>query len=206
MTILSGYIFFGIIGYLSGSVLYADIIPRYLFHIDTASLSDDKNPGAFNAFKYAGKKAGIPVIIMELLKGALPVFIASIFLNTQSSLFAIVIAAPVIGHAFPVFSHFKGGKAIAVSFGVLIGLLPDFYPLFLLAIFYIMFSAVIIIKPHLYRTIITFICFSITGLFYFKNQAVIYGCFIISIIVIIKHLMKYEKEPASIRLFFNRNR
>ena len=206
MTTISGYIFFAILGYLSGSILYASIIPKYLFHIDPASLSNDKNPGTFNAFKYAGKKAGIPVIIMELLKGIIPVLIASKVLDTSNSLFAIVIAAPVIGHAFPVFNHFKGGKAIAVSFGVLMGLLPDFYPLLLLVIFYILFSAVIIIQPHLHRTIITFICFCITGLFYFKNQSVIYGSILISIVVIIKHLIKYEKEPASIRLFFNRNR
>ena len=206
MSSLPGYIFFSIIGYLSGSVLYASIIPRYFFHVDPASLSDDKNPGTFNAFKYAGTKAGIMVIIMEIIKSALPVFAASLYLDTANSLFPLVIASPVLGHAFPVFNHFKGGKAIAASFGVLIGLLPNYVPLLMLAIFYILFSAFIIIQPHLHRTIITFTCFCLTGLFYFKTPSVIFGSVIISIIVILKHLMKYEKEPASIRLFFNRNR
>lgn len=165
MQTVSGYIFFAIIGYLSGSILYASILPKYLCHIDPASLSDDKNPGTFNAFKYAGKKIGILVIIMELLKGALPVFVASSVLDTSKSLFALVISAPVLGHGFPLFNHFKGGKAIAVSFGVLIGLLPNFYPLIMLAVFYILFSVVIIIQPHLHRTIVTFVCFCISGIF-----------------------------------------
>ena len=206
MSGISGYIFFSIIGYISGSILYASILPKYICHIDPASLSDDKNPGAFNAFKYAGKKIGILVIVMELLKGALPVFISTLLLDSSKSLFALVITAPVLGHAFPLFNHFKGGKAIAVSFGVLIGLFPNFHPLIILALFYMLFSVVIIIEPHLHRTIVTFICFCISGFFYFKQNSIIYGCALISIIVVIKHLMKYEKEPASIRLFFNRNR
>ena len=206
MNAVSAYIFFIITGYISGSILYASLIPKYIFHIDPASLSDDKNPGAFNAFKYAGKKAGIPVIIIELLKGALPVYAASCFLDTSSLLFSLVIAAPVIGHAFPLFDHFKGGKAIAVSFGVLLGLLPDLYPVLMLAVFYILFSTIIVIQPHLHRTIVTFTCFSIAGLFYFKRPSIILGNIIISIIVILKHLIKHEKEPASIQLFFNRNR
>ena len=200
------YIFFSILGYISGSILYASILPKHICNIDPAALSDDKNPGTFNAFKYAGKKVGILVIIMELLKGAIPIFIATSFLDSSKSLFSLVIVAPVLGHAFPLFNHFKGGKAIAVSFGVLIGLLPNFYPLLMLAIFYILFSLVIIVEPHLHRTIITFICFCISGIFYFKQHSIIYGCSLISIIVVIKHLMKNEKEPASIRLFFNRNR
>lgn len=206
MSSLPGYIFFSIAGYISGSVLYASIIPKYLCHVDPAALSDDKNPGTFNAFKYAGKKAGILVIIMELLKGALPVFLASLLLDTSNILFSLVIISPVLGHAFPLFNHFNGGKAIAVSFGVLLGLIPDVYPVLLLAVFYILFSTILIIQPHLHRTIVTFACFSITGLFYFKRTSVIFGSIMISLIVIVKHLMKYEKEPASIRLFFNRNR
>lgn len=199
------YLLFALIGYLSGSVLYASIIPKHLFHVDPAKLSHDKNPGAFNAFKYAGKKAGILVIIMELLKGALPVFIACQMLDTKNLLFALVIAAPVLGHGFPIFNHFNGGKAIAVSFGVLIGLLPNFYPLLMLIIFYLLFSFVIIINPHLFRTIITFSCFCISGVFLFNETSVIAGSILISIIVILKHLIKYEKEPTSIRFIFNRN-
>ena len=199
MITVSSYIFYIIAGYLSGSVLYAYLIPKYFCGIDTTKISDDQNPGAFNAFKHAGPFIGILVLILELAKAFLPVFIACRMLNTEHFLFSLVLAAPVIGHAFPVSGFKKGGKAIAASFGCLLGLCPDIYPVAVLAAFYLLFSLVIIINPHLHRTIITFICFSISGIFCFHNPAIISGSIIISIIVIIKHFMNYDKEPVSIR-------
>ena len=206
MSNILGYIFFILTGYISGSILFAKYIPLMFCNIDPAALSDDSNPGAFNAFKYAGKKTGLLVILLELLKGALPVLIASYFLDTGNLLFSLVITAPVIGHAFPIFNHFEGGKAIAVSFGVFIGLLPDYQPLLMLIIFYLLFSVVIIIKPHLLRTIITFTCLYTSGFFYFKSTPVIIATVFISFTVILKHIMKYTKEPVSIRLFFAKGR
>ncbi len=197
---LMRYCFFILSGYLSGSILFADLIPRYFCHVDTTGLSSDGNPGAFNAFKYAGKKAGIPVIILELFKGFLPVYLGVRTLDTQNILFSLVLAAPVIGHAFPFYRPKKGGKAIAVSFGCLIGLFPNLYPALLLAAFYLLFSLVLVIRPHLLRTIITYVCFSISSIRHFHTGPVLLGALIISLIVILKHIIKYEKEPVSIRL------
>ena len=206
MSNILGYIFFILYGYLSGSILFAKYIPLMFCNIDPTMLSDDNNPGTFNAFKYAGKKVGILVILLELLKGALPVLIAAIFLDTSNLLFSLVIIAPVIGHGFPIFNHFEGGKAIAVSFGVFIGLLPDYHPLLALIILYLLFSVIIIIQPHLLRTVITFTALSISGFFYFKNTPVIIATVLISLTVILKHMMKYTKEPVSIHLFVSKDR
>ena len=195
------YIAFILIGYLSGSVLYAEIIPKYLFGIDPAALSDDHNPGAFNAFKYAGKKAGILVIIMELLKGIVPIAFAVRMLDPENMLFACVLAAPVLGHAFPFLKWGQGGKAIAVSFGCLIGLLPDVRMVLILVVLYLIFSLVIVILPHLLRSILTYILFSLICLWKIKNPAYTVGAFLISAIVIFKHVIKFEKEPVSIHLF-----
>lgn len=194
------YCFFILLGYLSGSILYAYLIPKYFCHLDTTKLSDDQNPGAFNAFKYAGSKIGIPVIILELAKGFLPVYFGLRILDTKNLLFSLVLAAPVIGHAFPFYRPGKGGKAIAVSFGCLIGLFPNLYPALLLAAFYLLFSLVIVIRPHLLRTIITYVCFSISSIRHFHTGPVLLGALLISLIVILKHILKYEKEPVSIRL------
>ena len=71
---------------------------------------------------------------------------------------AFVIAAPVIGHIFPIFFRFRGGKGIAVTFGCLLGLLPSWQPLAWLAAFFIFFSVVVRITPHYYRTLITYLC------------------------------------------------
>lgn len=194
------YCFFILLGYLSGSILYAYLIPKYFCHLDTTKLSDDQNPGTFNAFKYAGSKIGIPVIILELAKGFFPVYFGLKILDTKNLLFSLVLAAPVIGHAFPFYRPGKGGKAIAVSFGCLIGLFPNLYPALLLAAFYLLFSLVIVIRPHLLRTIITYVCFSISSIRHFHTGPVLLGALLISLIVILKHILKYEKEPVSIRL------
>ena len=65
-------LFFILVGYLSGSILYAYLLPKYICHIDIMKDSDDHNPGTFNAFALAGTQVGILVIALELLKGFLP--------------------------------------------------------------------------------------------------------------------------------------
>ena len=62
-------LFFILVGYLSGSILYAYLLPKYICHIDIMKDSDDHNPGTFNAFALAGTQVGILVIALELLKG-----------------------------------------------------------------------------------------------------------------------------------------
>lgn len=200
MNNLLSYICFILFGYLSGSILYAYLIPKYFCHIDTTTISTDQNPGAFNAFKYAGWKIGFISIILELLKGFLPVFLASKYLDAHSLPFGIVLAAPVIGHAFPICNLCNGGKAIAVSFGCLLGLFPNLYPALLLAIFYLLFSLIIVIAPHLHRSIATYTCFILASIFTTPNLSILLGIICISCIVILKHLLKYKKEPVSIRL------
>ena len=60
------YYFFILLGYLSGSILFARLIPKYWYGIDICQLSDDGNPGTFNAFRHAGVHAGILIICLEL--------------------------------------------------------------------------------------------------------------------------------------------
>lgn len=170
-------LFFILVGYLSGSILYAYLLPKYICHIDIMKDSDDHNPGTFNAFALAGTQVGILVIALELLKGFLPIWLASHILDTRRWMFAFVLCAPVAGHAFPLFYPKRGGKAIAVSFGVLLGLLPRYRPVLLLIFFYLLFSFLIVVKPHLYRSILTFTLFSLTGLFYFHDAVISMGTF-----------------------------
>lgn len=76
-------LFFILVGYLSGSILYAYLLPKYICHIDIMKDSDDHNPGTFNAFALAGTQVGILVIALELLKGFLPIWLASHILDTR---------------------------------------------------------------------------------------------------------------------------
>lgn len=196
------YLRFIIIGYISGSILYAYLIPKFILKIDIRENSMDGNPGTANAFMNGGALCGILALFLELLKGFLPVWIASQFLDIENILFAGVLAAPVIGHAYPLFNLKNGGKAIAVSFGALLGVFPRSDTFIFLAFFYIFFSVILVINPHFFRSVITFLLFSLTCLLLEKNKAIILGCSIISSIVVHKHFLKYNGEKLRILPFY----
>ena len=136
------------LGFLSGSVLYSRYLPKILKGVDIVALSEDHNPGTANVMKYAGVQIGILCLLCDLAKGFVPVFVAARHTPTQSMMFALILAASVAGHAFSVFHKGKGGKAIAVTFGCLIGLAPEIWPLSVLCILYLLFSLVIVIRPN----------------------------------------------------------
>lgn len=195
-----GYFIYMIVGYLSGSILFSKMIPFLFKHVDVTKESDDGNPGAFNAFSLGGPVCGVLSLLLDLLKGALPVMICVTHLGTDSWLFALVIAAPVFGHAHSIFQKGHGGKGIAVSFGVLIGLLPIWQPLALLIIWYLLFLVAIPSKSNTRKSIYTFFAFGICSIFFVKNFAVMCGCLLIAAIVIHKHYLnaitKKQQEPS----------
>lgn len=111
---------FCLIAYLIGSVCSAIIICRLLGYPDPRS-QGSRNPGATNVKRLAGKKVAAMVLVGDLLKGLIAVAIARVFISNELALGMIGFAA-VIGHVFPIFFGFKGGKGVATYFGVLLGL------------------------------------------------------------------------------------
>lgn len=151
-----------ILGIICGSILFSRFLPMRLKGVDVTQVSDDHNPGTANAMKYAGVPVGILCLAGDIFKGAIPVHLAVRMGLMTGSLFPLVMAAPVFGHAYSLFHRGKGGKAIAVSFGVMIGLLPvHTEPLFILCVLYLFFSLVMVIKPHTRRTRVTFVLFAL---------------------------------------------
>lgn len=146
-----------VMGVLCGSVLFGRFLPMKLKGVDVTKLSGDHNPGTANAMKYAGITVGSLCLAGDLFKGILPVHIAVRLGLPAEPLFPLVMAAPVFGHAYSLFHRGRGGKAIAVSFGVLLGLLPlQTDLLILLCALYLFFSLIFIIRPHTKRTRVTF--------------------------------------------------
>ncbi len=72
---LTAYLFYSFFGYLSGSVLYSYLIPKYFCHVDVRTVNEDQNPGAFNAFSVAGPRIGLLCVLCDIGKGFLPVFL-----------------------------------------------------------------------------------------------------------------------------------
>jgi glycerol-3-phosphate acyltransferase PlsY len=88
-----------------------------------------KNAGATNTFRVLGKKSGWFVLIVDITKGVLasilPLMIAENYSDNQLLIFQLTTSfACIIGHVFPIFAQFKGGKGVATSLGIIIGLNP----------------------------------------------------------------------------------
>ncbi len=188
-------------GYLSGSILYSYFLPEYFLKIDVTKESADGNPGAANVFQYAGTAMGILVLLLELLKGYLPVHLALKVVSPSQWVFGLILAAPVLGHAFPFWNIKNGGKAIAVSFGVLLGMIPNWAPVLWLAVLYLIFSIILVIRPHFFRSIITFALFFAGMMCKGKETGVLLGSGILSMIVIVKHFGRYHGERLRVKVF-----
>ena len=107
------------VAYLVGSLCSAVIICR-LFTLPDPRTTGSKNPGATNVLRIAGKKYGLMVLIADMLKGLLPVLFAKL-LGAGSTTLAFTCLAAVLGHIYPVFFEFQGGKGVATAIGALIG-------------------------------------------------------------------------------------
>ncbi|MCJ7836116.1 glycerol-3-phosphate acyltransferase [Cuneatibacter sp. NSJ-177] len=198
------YLFWAVAGYLSGCVLYGYLLPKWFCRVDVTKQSPDGNPGAANALLYGGKAVGALVILLELLKAFLPVYLAARVLDVTDFRFGLVIAAPVAGHAFPFWRKGKGGKSIAASFGALLGLFPNLGPVLVLAFFYLLFSLVLVIRPHFFRSVLVYALLNISSFILEKNPAFLLGMVLISLIVIGKHFVRYHGEKFALLLFGKR--
>lgn len=118
-----------IIAYLCGSLSSAIIICR-LCCLPDPRTQGSGNPGTTNALRIGGKKIAVWVLIGDLLKGLLPVLLAK-YLGVVPPILGWVAFAAVLGHAFPLFFRFQGGKGVATAAGVLLAL---YWPLGVLVI------------------------------------------------------------------------
>lgn len=191
-------------------ILNGYLVTKLIKHVDTIKDSDDHTPGIANAFKLGGLSCGIIAVVLELLKGFLPVYIATFFVNPDDYLFILVMLAPVVGHAYPLYYGFKkGGKCIAASFGVFLGLIPNLLPVLILAFWFIFFSVVLIINPHALRTVVTYICWMVTmifaTIFIIKSIPILLSTILVGAMVIFRHNKALKEiEEKEIKFVFKR--
>ncbi|WP_122033711.1 glycerol-3-phosphate 1-O-acyltransferase PlsY [Aliivibrio sp. EL58] len=106
-----------IIAYLLGSISSAVLICR-LKGLPDPRNSGSHNPGATNVFRLGGKGAAGLVLLCDILKGMLPVW-GGYFLEINPLLLGIIAISACLGHMYPLFFHFKGGKGVATALGAL---------------------------------------------------------------------------------------
>lgn len=123
-----------LLAYLLGSIPSGLIIGKTFYKIDIRE-HGSKNLGATNSFRVLGFKPGLTVTLMDILKGTLATILPGLLGADIHPLIVGVVA--VIGHMFPIFANFKGGKAVATSAGVVLAYNPL---LFVLAILFFFIS------------------------------------------------------------------
>jgi|WetSurMetagenome_2_1015567.scaffolds.fasta_scaffold552722_1 acyl phosphate:glycerol-3-phosphate acyltransferase len=111
-----------VIAYLIGSLSSAIIVCKFMGLPDPRS-QGSYNPGTTNVLRIAGKGPALITLVGDMLKGFIPVFIAHI-VGVQGFLLGVIAFAAFIGHVFPIFFKFQGGKGVATACGAILALSP----------------------------------------------------------------------------------
>lgn len=114
-------VFIIILSYLLGSIPFALLVGKFFYKTDIREFGSG-NLGSTNTFRTLGKKAGITVMIADIGKGTLAACLPILFHNELHPLLVGVFA--IIGHSYPLFANFKGGKSVATTAGILIAVSP----------------------------------------------------------------------------------
>lgn len=110
-----------VLGFVLGAMPFSYWLGRLILHTDIRHYGDG-NPGAINAWRAGGWRVGVPAMLLDYLKAAVPTGVAHyVFLVSGWGLLGVALA-PVLGHAFSPFLGFRGGKALSTTFGVWTGL------------------------------------------------------------------------------------
>ncbi|HEX8515743.1 MAG TPA: glycerol-3-phosphate 1-O-acyltransferase PlsY [Bacteroidia bacterium] len=181
--------------YLLGSIPTAVWIGKYFYRIDVREYGSG-NAGATNTFRVLGKKAGVPVLLIDVLKGFAAVNLAYIsnytphsnqFINLQ----LVLGIASLIGHIFPIFASFRGGKGIATLLGIVLAIhMPaaliamGIFVIVLLASSYVSLSSMIaaVLFP-----------FIVIGIFKETVPSLVIFSILIAIMVLITHQKNIER-------------
>lgn len=174
--------------YLAGSIPSGVWYSKWVHHIDVRELGSG-NSGGSNIGRNFGKKAAFIVITIDLLKGWIPTALAChYFAGQQDWLVMGVGIACVIGHAYPLFAHFKGGKIVATSIGVLLG----FH-------FYLAICQVILLVICLYLSsmisLAAMVSYTLTVIYIIMTQAFVYkiGFTAIALFMIYRHRQNIDR-------------
>jgi len=180
-------------GYICGSIPFAYIISKKFKNLDIRKVGDG-NPGARNVYRNVGKFEGTLTFILDFLKGAIPVYFFSKFLEKQN-LTLISGFGVVLGHDFPIFLKFYGGKSISS----IIGIFSVLFPLQMLGAF-VFFPLFLKIRKHFDHAIaFSFIIFFLLLIFTRVEKLLIFYAIFLLICIGIKKLIDFPRERLMLR-------
>lgn len=193
------YILFAIIAYLLGSIPTAVWLGKMKYGIDVRE-HGSKNAGATNTFRTLGKKAGIVVLSIDIVKGFIASFLPYLFKvgpwQSDELITVQIVAAicAVVGHVYPLFANFRGGKGVATSLGVIIGIHPPAAGLCILVFLIVFISSQYVSLGAIVASII----FPTSIYFIFKSDSIYLLSFsiILASLVIYKHRQNIQRLIA----------
>ena len=183
-----------ITSYLTGSIPTAYIFCRLLKGIDIRTVGSG-NVGATNALRVLGKGWGVTTLILDILKGAIPViFLGNIVTGkiaflTGEQIRLLIGFCCIAGHNWTIFLNFKGGKGVATTLGVLVGLaftIPGLN-LILGLVLLTWFLVFLVFRIVSLASIIAFINLPIYAAFFKQSNFLIASCAILALFAIIRH-------------------
>ena len=127
------------VAYLFGSLSSAVVISQ-LFGLPDPRTAGSKNPGATNVYRLGGRIPALLVLVMDILKGTIPVY-GSYFLGIEPIMLGVIAIFACLGHIFPLYFGFKGGKAVATAFGAMLPIGLDLAGLLILSWVAVVFFA-----------------------------------------------------------------
>ena len=187
MELITFKILYLTLTYLIASIPFGYIIGKFFGKDVTKEGSG--NIGATNVARTLGKKAGALVLILDMLKGFIPVFYAKKLFFFDPKFIAIIALVAVIGHCFSVFMKFKGGKGVATGIGVLLALSPK-----VAALVIMMWLGTFLVSG--YVSLASILAASLSWVFYFFLEGEFYttlAILIASLIIVIKHSSNIER-------------
>jgi len=186
---------FILLAYLTGSFPSAVWVGKIFYKVDVREFGSG-NAGATNTFRVLGKKAGIPVLLMDIFKGWLSVNYLSLLSEVPGTIenqFEIQLAfgiAAVIGHLFPIYTGFRGGKGIATLLGLLVGLNP-IASIASIVVFIIVF---LISKYVSLGSILASVAFPVVVFFFLDQEGINSSLELFSVFVPILTLITHQKN------------
>jgi acyl phosphate:glycerol-3-phosphate acyltransferase len=122
-TFSLSYVLIAVLAYLIGGLPFGYLFVRFSLGKDVRTMGSG-NIGATNVHRTAGRKAGIIVLALDIAKGFLAVWLAGFLTHGDPAALAIATVAVTLGHCYPIFLGFKGGKAVACYVGAFLYLAP----------------------------------------------------------------------------------
>lgn len=172
--------------YLLGSIPSGLWIGRKFFQIDIRQHGSG-NLGATNSFRILGKKAGTIVLLMDLLKGSISVLLLQ-HMDLQGISPLIIALFAVIGHTYPLFANFKGGKAVATFAGVILAYKPGL----LIPCLFLFVIILGISKMVSFSSMVT-ISIGVLASLYFQDMVLTTIALIVDVFIIYRHRTNIQR-------------